>query len=243
MSPCPKMVSVSREGGTKFYTEVDACRRIFKGDFINWLYTSRKNNIDYIFHDDYKGNEEDLENSSTAKGGEDKEPVSPKKGKETKPSSGPKAKQVAHKRKPIIEDHFEKKLDEETHSNKGDEENNRGSTFIIPSNSLEITQVKTPPNMPQVLELTPQASIFQGIDYFYSTYKKFVANLWGTIHKTLNAIPTDEISSFKEMTKRNIQLMKIDGLDISALEQRVVDFFKMAQDYDQIRSRTFEASS
>lgn len=61
MSPCPKMVSVSREGGTKFNIEVDAYKRIFKGDFINWLYRSRKNNIDYIFHDDNKRNEEDLE--------------------------------------------------------------------------------------------------------------------------------------------------------------------------------------
>nr|GLL20301.1 uncharacterized protein LOC105964676 [Ipomoea trifida] len=61
MSPRPRMVSFSGEGGAKFYSETDARKKIFKGESINWLYASRNHDRDYIFHDDGKGIEEDLE--------------------------------------------------------------------------------------------------------------------------------------------------------------------------------------
>nr|GMC69504.1 ABC transporter G family member 11 [Ipomoea batatas] len=41
MSPRPRMVSFSGEGGAKFYSETDARKKIFKGESINWLYASQ----------------------------------------------------------------------------------------------------------------------------------------------------------------------------------------------------------
>lgn len=57
----PKMVSFLGEGGAKYYVEADAHKQILKGDSAYWLYTSQKNDKDFIFHDDGKGNEEDFE--------------------------------------------------------------------------------------------------------------------------------------------------------------------------------------
>nr|GMC64878.1 ABC transporter G family member 11 [Ipomoea batatas] len=123
-----------------------------------------------------------------------------------------------------------------------DEENNEELNSINPSSPLEIVQEKTPSIAPQVLKSTPQASIFQ-TDFFLSTYKAFVVNFWNTIRETLSATPIDEISSLKESTERNIQLMKKDGIDLTLLEKRVADFFERVQGYDQIRSKTLEAAS
>nr|GME01302.1 ABC transporter G family member 11 [Ipomoea batatas] len=379
MSPRPRMVSFSGEGGAKFYSETDARKKIFKGESINWLYASRNHDRDYIFHDDGKGIEEDLEyflclrpcrlilrqgqqcvaepytphrfsrqfgfyqahapgclaldkrrisldeglkewrqyahtgslskatfptnpiapkrhhsstyrtwlrqvnaslledhisqlialgNLSTSKIGEDKD--APKKDKEAELSHD-----HSHKRKSVTEDQLEKNSDENTPSHKGrhwkrpkqdssaevviehhtskdaqssnqppcDEENNEELNSINPSSPLEIVQEKTPSIAPQVLKSTPQASIFQSTDFFLSTYKAFVVNFWNTIRETLSVTPIDEISSLKESTERNIQLMKKDGIDLTVLEKRVADFFERAQGYDQIRFKTLEAAS
>nr|GME11800.1 ABC transporter G family member 11 [Ipomoea batatas] len=378
MSPRPRMVSFSGEGGAKFYSETDARKKIFKGESINWLYASRNHDRDYIFHDDGKGIEEDLEyflclrpcrlilrqgqqcvaepytphrfsrqfgfyqahapgclaldkrrisldeglkewrqyahtgslskatfptnpiapkrhhsstyrtwlrqvnaslledhisqlialgNLSISKIGEDKD--APKKDKEAELSHD-----HSHKRKSVTEDQLEKNSDENTPSHKGrhwkrpkqdssaevviehhtskdaqssnqppcDEENNEELNSINPSSPLEIVQEKTPSIAPQVLKSTPQASIFQTY-FFLSTYKAFVVNFWNTIRETLSATPIDEISSLKESTERNIQLMKKDGIDLTVLEKRVADFFEKVQGYDQIRSKTLEAAS
>nr|GMC99819.1 ABC transporter G family member 11 [Ipomoea batatas] len=378
MSPRPRMVSFSGEGGAKFYSETDARKKIFKGESINWLYASRNHDRDCIFHDDGKGIEEDLEyflclrpcrlilrqgqqcvaepytphrfsrqfgfyqahapgclaldkrrisldeglkewrqyahtgslskatfptnpiapkrhhsstyrtwlrqvnaslledhisqlitlgNLSTSKIGEDKD--APKKDKEVELSHD-----HSHKRKSVTEYHLEKNSDENTPSHKGrhwkrpkqdssaevviehntskdaqssnqppcDEENNEELNFINPSSPFEIVQEKTPSIAPQVLKSTPQASIIQ-TDFFLPTYKAFVVNFWNTIRETLSATPIDEISSLKESTERNIQLMKKDGIDLTVLEKRVADFFERVQGYDQIRSKTLEAAS
>nr|GLL21956.1 uncharacterized protein LOC105964676 [Ipomoea trifida] len=362
MSPRPRMVSFSGEGGAKFYSETDAHKKIFKGESINWLYASRNHYRDYIFHDDGKGIEEDLEyflclrpcrlilrqgqqcvaepytphrfssqfgfyqahapgcltldkhrisldeglkewrqyahtgslskatfptnpialkrphsstyrtwlrqvnanlledhisqlitlgNLSTSKIGEDKD--APKKDKEAELSQD-----HSHKRKSMTEDHLEKNSDENTPSHKGrhwkrpkqdssaevviehntrkdaqssnqppcDEDKNEELNSINPSSPLEIVQEKTPSIAPQVLKSTPRASIFQSIDFFLSTYKAFVVNFWNTIRETLSATPIDEISSLKESTERNIQLMKKDGIDLTVLAERVTDFFE-----------------
>nr|GMD47384.1 ABC transporter G family member 11 [Ipomoea batatas] len=124
-----------------------------------------------------------------------------------------------------------------------DEENNEELNSIKPSNSLEKVQKKTPSVTPQVLRSTPQASIFQSRDYFILIYKTFVASFWRTIRETLSAAQIDEISSLKESIEKNIQLMKRDGVDLSVLEQRVPNFFERVQDYDQIHSKTLEATS
>nr|GLL31223.1 uncharacterized protein LOC105973838 [Ipomoea trifida] len=379
MSPRPRMVSFSGESGAKFYSETDTRKKIFKGESINWLYASRNHDRDYIFHDDGKGIEEDLEyflclrscrlilrqgqqcvaepytphrfsrqfgfyqahapvclaldkrrisldeglkewrqyahtgsisketfptnpiapkrhhsstyrtwlgqvnaslledhisqlitlgNLSTSKIGEDKD--APKKDKEAELSHD-----HSHKRKSVTEDHLEKNSDENTPSHKSrhwkrpkqdssaevviehhtskdaqfsnqppcDEENNEEFNSINPSSPLEIVQEKTPSIAPQVLKLTPQVSIFQSTDFFLSTYKAFIVNFWNTIRETLSATPIDEISSLKESTERNIQLMKKDGIDLTVLEERVIDFFERVQGYDQIRSKTLEAGS
>ncbi|XP_019161060.1 PREDICTED: uncharacterized protein LOC109157656 [Ipomoea nil] len=56
----PKMVTNSGEGGARYYTEMDARKKIFKGD-VSWLCNSRKDNRDFIFYDNRRGSREDFE--------------------------------------------------------------------------------------------------------------------------------------------------------------------------------------
>nr|GMC66782.1 ABC transporter G family member 11 [Ipomoea batatas] len=49
MSSSPKMVTSSGEGGAKYYDKIDARKRIFKGECVSWLFTSRQNGRDFFF--------------------------------------------------------------------------------------------------------------------------------------------------------------------------------------------------
>nr|GMC58035.1 ABC transporter G family member 11 [Ipomoea batatas] len=49
MSSSPKMVTSSEEGGAKYYDKIDARKRIFKGECVSWLFTSRQNGRDFFF--------------------------------------------------------------------------------------------------------------------------------------------------------------------------------------------------
>nr|GMD42612.1 uncharacterized protein LOC109150426 [Ipomoea batatas] len=66
----------------------------------------------------------------------------------------------------------------------------------------------------------------RGWGMFHQNGQDVQENFWRTIRETLSANPINEISPLKEITERNIQLMKRDGVDLSVLEQRVANFFK-----------------
>nr|GMC60659.1 ABC transporter G family member 11 [Ipomoea batatas] len=60
MSSSPKMVTSSGEGGAKYYDKIDARKRIFKGECVSWLCTSRQNGR-LLFCDDKRGGKENFE--------------------------------------------------------------------------------------------------------------------------------------------------------------------------------------
>nr|GMC48795.1 Glycerate dehydrogenase HPR, peroxisomal [Ipomoea batatas] len=55
VSSYPKMVISSREGGAKHYDKMDALKRIFKGECVSWLCTSRKAPVQDAPHDQASG--------------------------------------------------------------------------------------------------------------------------------------------------------------------------------------------
>nr|GMC78959.1 uncharacterized protein LOC105964676 [Ipomoea batatas] len=61
MSSSPKMVTFSGEGGAKYYDKIDARKRIFKGEYVPWLFTSLQNGRDFFFCDDKRGGKENFE--------------------------------------------------------------------------------------------------------------------------------------------------------------------------------------
>nr|GME05771.1 ABC transporter G family member 11 [Ipomoea batatas] len=57
----PKMVTSSGKGGAKHYDRIDARKRIFKGEHVSWLCTTRQNGRDFFFCDDKRGGKDNFE--------------------------------------------------------------------------------------------------------------------------------------------------------------------------------------
>ncbi|CAH9063905.1 unnamed protein product [Cuscuta epithymum] len=98
-----------------------------------------------------------------------------------------------------------------------------------PSNCKEV-----PTNeIPKSPHVKPAVSVFQGENYFFTLYKRFLIETWGGIQKKLENATVENVSSLREDVQSCVILMEKDGIDLSVLKTRVKDFFERAQAFDQ----------
>nr|GMC60519.1 uncharacterized protein LOC109157601 [Ipomoea batatas] len=223
--------------------------------------SGNKNDKDFIFCDNKRGNEEDFDYfkditiignlNIPADGGRTQEKgdhqlVALRKGKapaqRATSSHGQTSRQATQKMRE--EQVRQRSSDEDAPSER---QNNRDFNFLDPK--VAFHRATLPSNTPhEEAQSNPsQVSIFPSVECFLSRYTAFVTGLWSNICEKLRKAPIENISPFKRSVERQLQQMKRDRVDLEAQQEHskvqtlLLDQQKILEDSDKQETLPEEA--